>query len=350
MTPLGKMKTMSEKQTSYQILNKFLPVGFVHKILVDTLNAYEAGENISDSPLIQWGHRALEQGAWWHGVEKVSLEKREKALQRRQRNVIELYLDIKNNGYNDSVISIFFDEDGNIKTYDGFHRLSIIKYLGMEVMINCRISTRKTDFPLVETVMELNSGTNLYQPCEDERLREFHVWRPDSPKRLSRGLKNFTGKTVLDIGCSEGYFSRELTKRGYQVTALDYSKKRLAVTRYLATINNLEMDYYFGRWQNYVVDKGFDNILYLSVFHHDILTHGVDEAFKQLELFRGKAKRLLFESPTSSKKISWTPEDKKDLYDFTEKEFGGKLEEATEMFITKIWHGIRPIFLLEASR
>ena len=340
---------MSEKHPSYRIHNKFLPTGFVYKIIADTLNAYEAEEDISNSSLIKWGRRTLEQGAWWHGVEKARPERREIVLQKRQQRVLNLYLDIKNNGYSDSIISIFFDDDGNIKTYDGFHRLSIMKYLGMEEMMNCRISERKTDFPLVETLMELNSGKNLYQPCDDERLKDFHVWRPDSPNRLEFAVENFTGETVLDIGCSEGFFSRELAKKGYKVTALDYSRKRLAVTRYLATINNLELDYYFGRWQHYLTDKGFDNILYLSIFHHDVLAHGVDEAFKQLELFRGKTKRLIFEGPTSSKKISWTPEDKKDLYDFTEEEFRDRIEEATEMFTTKTWSGIRPIFLLEAS-
>jgi len=340
---------MSDKPIGcYQIHNKFLPTGFIYRIITDTLNLYEEDEDISDSPLIQWGRRTLEQGAWWHGVEKASSEKREMALQKRQRRVINLYLDIKNNGYNDSVISIFFDDDGNIKTYDGFHRLSIMKYLGMEVMLNCKVSTRKTDFPLVETLVELNSGKNLYQPCDDKRLKDFHVWRPDSHRRLSHAVENFVGETVLDIGTSEGFFARELAKLGYKVTALDYSRKRLSVTRYLATINNLELNYYFGRWQDYIVDKSFDNVLYLSVFHHDVLAHGVDEAFKQLELFRGKTKRFLFEGPTSSKNISWTPNDKKNLYDFTEKEFGDKLEESMEMFITKTIHGKRPIFVLES--
>ena len=80
-----------------------------------------------------------------------------------------------------------------------------------------------------------------------------------------------------------------------------------------------------------------------------MLAHGVDEAFKQLELFRGKTRRLIFEGPIASRKISWTPEDKKDLYDFTEDEFRDRIEEATEMFTTETWSGIRPIFLLETQ-
>lgn len=340
---------MSGKPRSYRIHNRLLPVGFIYPIIADTLNAYHREEDISNSSLIQWGRRVLEEGGWWHGAEKASPVKRERALQKRQERVINLYLDMKNRGYNDSVISIFFDDDGDINVYDGFHRLSIMKYLGMEEMVNCQISIRKSDFPLVETIIELNSGRNIYQPCDDARLKDFHVWRKDSQKRLGFVTENLTGETALDIGCSEGFFSRELAKRGYKVTALDYSRKRLSVTRHLSLINNLKLDYYFGRWQNYIADKGFHNILYLSVFHHDILAHGVEGAFEQLKQFRGKARRLFFETPISSQKISWAQEDQKDLYNFTEEEFKDKIEDATDMFVTETWQGIRPIFLLEAE-
>ena len=340
---------MSEKQAGYRIHNKFLPVGFIYKIIVDTLNAYEAGEDISDSPLIKWGRRTLEQGAWWHGVEKASPEKREKALQQRQRWVINLYLDIKNNGYNDSPISIFFDDDGNIKTYDGFHRLSILKYLGMEVMLNCQISTRKTDFPLVETLMELHSGRNLYQPCDDPRLTGFGVWRRDSSQRLAYILKHIKGKTVLDIGCSEGYFSRELAKKGFSVTAIDIGKKRVAITRYLATLNSLKLNYHVGKWQEYLKgDVEFDNILFLSVFHHDMLRMNPSKAFDALKVFRGKAKRIFFETPIKASDIKWLDQERKKLWDISEDKFKAKIEEATQMTIKDTWYGIRPLFLLES--
>ena len=50
---------MSDEQPRYRIHNKFLPTGFIYKIVADTINAYEAEEDISDSPLIQWGRRTL---------------------------------------------------------------------------------------------------------------------------------------------------------------------------------------------------------------------------------------------------------------------------------------------------
>ena len=340
---------MPSTHSWYRIHNKFLPTGSTYKIIADTLNAYESGEDISDSPLIQWGRRTLSRGAWWHDVEKALPEKREQALQIRQQSVLDLYLDIKNNGYNGSTISIFFGENGNIETHDGFHRLSIMAYLEMEEMLNCMISPRKSDFPLVKTIMKINNGKNLYQPCDDERLKDFRVWRKDSYNRLNFILENIAGTIVLDIGCSEGFFSRELVKQGFQVTALDAERRRLAVTRYLSIINNLELNYHQGCWQEYIGDKDFDSILFLSVFHHDILNFGVDEAFKQLEKFRKRTRQLFFESPTSSKRVRWLDKNKRDTYDFTEKEFKAKIEEATQMNVTKIWHGIRPLYLLETS-
>jgi len=322
-------------------------MGTIYNIIVDTLNAYERKEDISDSPFIQWGRQTLLKGAWWYGAEKAPLENREQALQNRQQEFLDLYLDIKNNGYNDSVISIFFDDGGNIEIQDGFHRLSIMAYLGMDEVLNCMISPRKSDFPLVETITKINNGKNLYQPCDDKRLNGFKVWRKDSYNRLNFILENITGTNILDIGCSEGFFSRELVKQGFQVTALDVERKRLAVARYLSIINNLELNYHRGSWQKYIGDKCFDSILFLSVFHHDILGFGVKGAFKQLEMFRERTQQLFFEAPISSMKVGWLEKNKRDTYDFTEEEFKTKIEEATQMNIVKTWYGIRPLYLLE---
>ncbi|MCD7813465.1 MAG: class I SAM-dependent methyltransferase [Lachnospiraceae bacterium] len=44
---------------------------------------------------------------------------------------------------------------------------------------------------------------------------------------LRRYLKGIPGKRVLDIGTGPGFFAIGLTKRGYQVTAVDYTWKML---------------------------------------------------------------------------------------------------------------------------
>lgn len=340
---------------TYRIKNTFLPTGYLEKIMFDTLDMHRRGEDLTNSPVAAWGRKTLEKKGWWYGCEEA--ENKEECITQRLQKVVNLYYSIKENGYNGSLISVFFNKKtGRIHTYDGFHRLCILKYLGIVTLLNVVISQHdpnlacRGDFPLVETLIQLNNGKNLYQPVDDERVKDFHVWRKDSSKRLEYVLKNIVGKSVLDFGCCEGYFSRELAKKGYSVTAVDVDSRRVAVARYLSIINNLEVNFQVAKWENYLQQEThFDNILFLSVFHHNILAVGVDNAFKLLCRFKNKARQVFFEAPISAGKISWTSKNKKDLYDFTLDEFKAKIEKETEMKIKDTWHGKRYIFLLEAT-
>lgn len=341
---------------SYKILNTLLPLGQREKMFMNTLDLLMKGENLNKSPLADWGRAALKAGRWWYGCEKAT--DKEQCIRQRMTTFINLYHSINEKGYNGSVISIFFDGNGQVQVYDGFHRLAIMKYLKMRTKVNCRISTRdpnparRGDFPLAKTIIKLNKGKNLYQPCDDPRLKGFRVWRHDSAQRLAYVLKHRIGKTVLDIGCSAGYFSRELTKRGSVVTALDTDKRRVAVTRYLATLGNLRLRYHVGSWQNYLANlkKGvrFDNILFLSVFHHDMIRMKPDKAFEALQLFRGRAKRMFVEVPLKSSEVKWLSAEKRNLWSFSEESFVNILEENTGMKVKDTWYGIRPLFLLVA--
>jgi len=336
---------------SYKIENTFLQTGYLEEILFKTLDMYLGGEDLSDSPLVKWGRRFLARGDYWYGCGSASDQ--EACIRERQQKVIALYHSFKKNGYDGPPISVFFDRDGMVHTYDGFHRLCMMKYLGMKADVNVVISyhdknpERRGDFPLARTLKKMHKGKYLYQPVDDPRLRDFRVWRKDSTVRLRYILNNLAGKTVLDIGSSEGYFSRKIAKKGYTVTALDNLRDSVAVTRYLSIVNNIKLRCQQARWQDYVKGKHFDNILYLSVFHHDVLARGVDEAFRSLRAFRGATERLFFETPVSSRKISWVSKDKKDLYSFTENEFKERIERETKMKVTDTWYGIRPLFLLK---
>jgi len=348
----GKQK--QPPKIRYKIKNTFLPTNGIEKIIVQTLNMYRKGEDITNSPLAEWGRNRIKDGGWWYGCEEA--KNKEVAIQLRQMKVIALYEDIKANGYNGSEISVFFDKDGSIHTYDGFHRLCIMKYVGLKTLVNVVIShhdpdpARRGDFPLVAVITKMNSGRNLYQPCSDPRVKDFHVWRKDSSERLAYITQHLAGKTVLDIGCSEGYFSRELAKKGYRVTALDSDPRRVAITRYLSIINNLRINCQVGKWEDYLQpETKFDNVIFISVFHHNILSVGVEDAFKLLQRFRGKATRVFFESPVSSDKISWVDKSKKGLYKFTEHQFKTRIEKEMNMKTVVMWHGIRPIYLLKKA-
>ena len=341
---------------SYKILNTLIPLGQREKMFMATLDMLMKGQDLNKSPLAEWGRAALKAGRWWYGCEKAA--DKEKCIQQRMATFIAVYHSIDEKGYDGSIISIFFDGDGQVHVYDGNHRLVIMKYLKMRVKVNCVISTRdknptrRGDFPLVKTIIKLNKGKNLYQPCDDPRLKGFGVWRHDSAQRLNYVLKHWVGKTVLDIGCAEGYFSRELAKKGSVVTALDTDKRRIAVTRYLATLGNLRLRYHVGSWQKYLTNlkKGvrFDNILFLSVFHHDLIRMKPAKAFEALQLFRGRAKRMFVECPLKSSEVKWLSAEKRNLWNFSEESFKNKLEKNTGMKVKDTWYGIRPIYLLVA--
>ncbi len=357
-----KSKKKIQPAVKYRIKNSLLPTGIVYKIIDETLRMFERGDSLLDSPLIQWGRERLKRREWFYGVEKDKVQDKEEGLKARQIKVLRLYNSIKSEGYNGSLIWVFFDDEGKIQTYDGFHRLSILKYLGMEVDVNLVITTRdknpqrRGDFPLVDKLIEINSGKNLYQPINDSRLKDFKLWRKDCQPRLDFILNNVRCNTipvtylsVLDIGCDTGYFCRELAGRDFIVTGLDSDKRRIAVSRYLSIINNIDIDYVVGRWQDYIkTAEKFDVILMLSIFHHSILKKGVDEAFKDLSMVRGKCDQLFFEAPASALEIKWLRGDDKRKYDLSETEFKCRVEDATGLKIKDSWRGVRWMYFLEA--
>jgi len=324
---------------SYVISSTRLDVDYRKAHIFDLLDSYTQGRDIKDSKVAEWGRKTLKAGKWWYGVEKLPQEQWEPGIQERQKKIIALYEHIRENGYNGSEISIYFDKTtGQVHTYDGYHRLSIIDYLGVEANCNCVVShhhpTRadmRGDFPLTKRLQELNKGEVLYQPLEDPRVDGWRLWRPDSQQRLKIVTNSLIASTVLDVGCETGWFSRELARRGYQVTGLDSNPKRLAISRYLSIIRNVNVELQEGKWHLDLQDKTFDNILMLSVLHHDILECGIKQTFRRLKALRGKCNRLIVEMPLTSKTVKWLPSNKKDLWSFTLHQFIMWLREATKL-------------------
>ncbi len=83
--------------------------------------------------------------------------------------------------------------------------------------------------------------------------------------------ENLKGKSVLDIGCAEGFFGRECAKRGAApVVGVDTGIGRLFYATFVAMREGLKVKYKMGVFPNLGLTQRFDYVLCLSVLHHSV--------------------------------------------------------------------------------
>lgn len=311
------------------------------------LAMHDRGEDLTNSPFIQTGQ-------WKHHVYCFNKGNTIESAYDRQQQIIDLYESIKKNGYDGSRICIWFDKEGFIHLGDGFHRIAILHYLNQDVLVNADTDwtdvydgQQHKDFPLEKVLLkEAPQGMWTYQPVDDSRLKGWKVDRYDAKDRLDYILFKIKGKRVLDIGCSEGYYARELAKRGYEVTAVDRSAGLIAAARYLTTLDGLRVNYYVVKdWPEFL-NGGFDTILFLAVIHNDMKTIGVEKGIEKLKLLRGKADIVFMEVPNNSNERGWG-KDPYPKYDFHKPESIKEIETAMDMAVKDRFYGRRAIYMLE---
>jgi SAM-dependent methyltransferase len=344
----------------YKIKSSLLEKSWFEKAIFDTLKMYDSGKDLTKSPLNNFQRNYKT----WGGKHQSFIGKDiEIAIKERQKDFIALYESIKRNGYkNIFPFYVWFDDDGYIHLYDGHHRLSIIRYLKLDPIIEISTDWSSVgidptkmigrDFPLVEMAKSIWGGREqLYHYVSDNRLKDFSIQRPDSTERRDYILKNLVGKTVLDIGCSEGYLCHEIAKKkkykvtgiemGYDIKSNERGRKLIAITRYLSIIQSVKMKCLLGDWKDIIREQDFfsDNILYLSVLHNEINAIK-GKALENLKLFRGKTKRLFVEIPDIYKQPDWAKI-------FNMEKFIPFIQKQTGLQVIEIWNGYRPIILLE---
>ena len=76
------------------------------------------------------------------------------------------------------------------------------------------------------------------------------------------------GLNILDIGCGGGLLSEPMSRLGANITAIDGSKKNIAVAKYHAKKNNLKINYICSSPEELNVKKKFDVILNMEIVEH----------------------------------------------------------------------------------
>ena len=331
---------------SITILNTLIEPSWFADQIIATLSMYDRGDDASESPLIRFMRESPVPHASCSEVADF-----EAAIQQRQKDVFTLYESIKKDGYNGSEVLCFFDAEGLLQVYDGHHRLTILRMLGIETKVNVKTEwvgingdahspQRSTGFPLRER-LTLDSGrVRVYQPIDDDRVSDIPVERKDTEGRLAWIKERLAPGSVFDIGCSEGYFTQACLKEGRVVTSVDIDYNLTAVCRYLMTRDNLKSDVHTGRWQDVIESRcHFGNVLYLSVLHNEVNAIGEEKAFAELEKLRGRAERMFVEVPDLERQPDWS-------HVFTPEKIEPQLEQALSMKIVDRYDGERPIYML----
>lgn len=81
---------------------------------------------------------------------------------------------------------------------------------------------------------------------------------------------DLSGKRILDIGASDGFFSLQLRRRGAEIVAVDYRPKQLHGFAVMEQISGLDFDYRQLNVYHLNVDElgTFDIVLFLGVLYH----------------------------------------------------------------------------------
>jgi ubiquinone/menaquinone biosynthesis C-methylase UbiE len=116
------------------------------------------------------------------------------------------------------------------------------------------------------------------------------IWNWESPagkmrwarrvKMLSGHLK--AGMTILELGCGTGYFTRELTRSGADIVAIDVSPELLEIAKVSCCALNVRYEIQNACALTYA-DAIFDSVVGSSILHHLEIAEALREIYRVLK-------------------------------------------------------------------
>ncbi len=121
-----------------------------------------------------------------------------------------------------------------------------------------------------------NMAAEWWDP--EGKFKPLHKFNPIRIKYIKENIikefklknKNYplSGINVLDIGCGGGLLSEPMCRLGANVTAIDASKKNIAIANLHAKKNNLKINYLCSSPEKLKTTKKFDVILNMEIVEH----------------------------------------------------------------------------------
>lgn len=113
-----------------------------------------------------------------------------------------------------------------------------------------------------------------------------------------RNLIESTGaKTVLDLGCAEGYFVEQAaTQCGCIALGIDADVRRLSLAQASVALNRVQgAGFMYGELTPEFVRMlpMFDAIFFMSLLHHIMYEHGVEYALEYMKGLRAKVSKFM---------------------------------------------------------
>lgn len=144
--------------------------------------------------------------------------------------------------------------------------------------------------------------TSFYQPIpqvginiaknKENTQRVLNRW-----KAIESALPENGAMSVLDLGCSVGYYSINMAQKGHFVTAVEarrFDSKLTNLAKEYLGLNNLALSNLFITPENVNTLPEGDCTFLLAVFHHWCEHYGSEKALAMLDTVYKKSHKVLF--------------------------------------------------------
>ena len=194
-------------------------------------------------------------------------------------------------------VSVCIGRDGDLLFEDGRHRLVIAKILDIEsIPVKITMVHKAWHEFRVELVNYANSHSGkIYQKILHPDLASLPASYGEQRFAIIRQNLPIDKGVVLDIGAHWGYWSGRFEELGFECHAVESSVKNVYFMKKIRRALNMKFEIHCCSIFDFNVDKHYEIVLALSVFHHFLKDAGSLQKLK--ELLRGLDMDWMFFEP-----------------------------------------------------